>query len=348
MTKPDPEASAAAELLSTPEDALVVLDEHGHTAFASAAAARLLGGRPLVDGADIVSRLVPGPEVESLFDGRTRRIEARLRDATPPAWLELSVYPVPGAARGASADRTVVIARDVSALRRTREMREAFAGIVAHELRTPVTTIYGGAQLLADTAITEATRHEAALSVVREADRLYRLVEDLLVLARFDQPVVVADEPVLLQRFLPALVATEAARTGTPVDLHIPEDLAAAAGRQGYIEQVLHHLLLDALRVSPAVEAVVVDARQAGETIVVTVVDSGPTVDPAEASLLFELFHRSVRAASDASGANLGLFVCRRLVEAMGGEMLARPRPGGGMEVGFSLKVADGQGQGLE
>jgi signal transduction histidine kinase len=321
-----------------------VLDEQGIVVFANAAAPPLFGAQHLGTATDIAARLVMDPEDVAPFDGQTKRVEGRLRDVEPHRWLELAVYPVPGATRGRHADRTVVIGRDVSGSRRTRQMREAFASIVAHELRTPVTTIYGGAQLLADPTITEVTRHDAAASIAREADRLYRLVEDLLILARFDQPVVVADEPVLLQRFLPALVANEAVLATTAINVRVADDLAAVAGRQGYIEQVLHHLLLDAVRLSQGSGTVSVEARRAGDGIEVVVADSGPTVDAADAAALFELFHRSPRTVSDASGANLGLFVCRRLVEAMGGRIWARPRSGGGgMEVGFSLHVAEGQ-----
>jgi signal transduction histidine kinase len=269
-------------------------------------------------------------------------MEGRLRDATPPRWVELAVYPVAGESRDRAAHRTIVILRDISASHRTREMREAFASIAAHELRTPVTTIYGGAQLLADVTITEGTRHDVATAIVREADRLYRLVEDLLILARSDQPLVIADEPVLLQRFLPALVANEATRSNAPIHLRVADDLAPVAGRQGYIEQVLHHLLQDAVRLSPGRETVSVHARRTGDSVEVVVADSGPTIDVAEGGEFFELFHHSARTGSDASGANLGLFVCRQLVAAMRGRIWARPGARGGMETGFSLKLAEG------
>jgi two-component system OmpR family sensor kinase len=71
----------------------------------------------------------------------------------------------------------------------------------------------------------------------------------------------------------------------------------------------------------------------------VRVLDEGPGFDDAEAGQLFELFYRSQRAQARASGAGIGLFVCRRLVEAMGGRIWARPRRAGGAEFGFVLKL---------
>jgi signal transduction histidine kinase len=336
------DALPAANFAPALEDALIVLNGRGDVVFANPAAATLFAGQSLQTGVDIASRLELAAERPLRFDGLPERVEARLRARAHGGWLEVAAYPIP-AGLGAAAARTIVVARDISSRRREGELREAFASVVSHELRTPVTTIYGGAQLLADTSISDRTRQDAATAVVEEAERLYRIIEDLLVLARFDQPIAVVDEPVLLQRFVPVLVAREAARGDIPIRLQLPADLPAVAGGQGYIEQVLRHLLLSAVRFSAPGQAVSVGARRVRNAIEVVVTDSGPAIDAAEAGEMFELFHRSARTLSGASGANLGLFVCRRLVEAMGGRIWARPRRRLGAELGFALKVAEGQ-----
>jgi K+-sensing histidine kinase KdpD len=75
------------------------------------------------------------------------------------------------------------------------------------------------------------------------------------------------------------------------------------------------------------------------DEVQVRVLDEGPGFPDQEAGRLFELFYRSPTTASMAGGAGIGLFVCRRLIEAMGGRMWAQPRPTGGAEFGFALKV---------
>ncbi len=91
--------------------------------------------------------------------------------------------------------------RDVTGARNARDVRDAFIGILSHELRTPVTTIYGGAEMLARRAgtVTEEQRREVYDDIREEADRLYRLVENLLVLSRVErQGLQIETEPVLI------------------------------------------------------------------------------------------------------------------------------------------------------
>src|SRR4029078_8429045 len=84
---------------------------------------------------------------------------------------------------------TVYVLRDVTAFRQGQNLREAFLGLLSHELRTPVTTIYAAANVLArpSSTLDDETRQEILHDMVAESNRLYRLVEDLMVLARFDE-----------------------------------------------------------------------------------------------------------------------------------------------------------------
>ena len=205
-------------------------------------------------------------------------------------------------------------------------LREAFGRIVAHELRTPVTTIYGGAQLIADPSVSEETRLEAARSVAAEAERLYRTVEDLVVLARIDELTDLDDAPILLQRFLANVLRAEEPRfSSARFVADVPGDLPAVAGRQGYVEQVVRHLLVGAARLNPPNGLVRLIARARARDVEVRVVADGPPITADEARMMFDLFARLPHTAADASGANLGLFVARRIIEAMGGTIHARP-----------------------
>ena len=106
--------------------------------------------------------------------------------------------------------------RDVTAARNARAVRDAFLGVLSHELRTPVTAIYGNSEILARKSaadMPEERRREVYDDIRSEADRLYRLVENLLVLVRVERQGLTIDaEPVLLQRLIPRVVESEATR----------------------------------------------------------------------------------------------------------------------------------------
>ena len=234
--------------------------------------------------------------------------------------------------------------------REAQRRREAFIGVLSHELRTPITTIYAGAKFLTRGgrgAARRQAREEVLADVQAESERLYRLVEDLLVITKVERGrVEPAGEPLLLQRLLPRMAAAE--RVASPrlrVEVDVPESLPTVRGEETYVEQVVRNFLSNARKYSPAGGTVRLTAEVDGEEVVVRVLDEGPGFPAEEGERLFELFYRSPSTAEQASGAGIGLFVCRQLVEAMGGRAWARPRPGRGAEFGFSLpRVPEDEG----
>lgn len=234
------------------------------------------------------------------------------------------------------------LGRIMATERRANELREAFNSIVSHELRTPITAIYGGAKLLArrDRVLDDATRQELIDDLESEADRLYRLVEDLLILARSERGSIErVDEPVLVPRIVRRVVNSEQGRwPSARFEVNEDPSVATAAGDETYVEQVLRNLLSNAAKYSPpgAVTEVIVD--ETAEGVRIRVLDQGPGVDPDETAKLFELYYRSPATADQAGGAGIGLFVCRVLVEAMGGRIWAAPRAEGGAEFGVMLE----------
>jgi signal transduction histidine kinase len=223
---------------------------------------------------------------------------------------------------------------------RANELRDAFIGVISHELRTPITTIYGLSAMLRQRmeTLTPEVRAQAIEDVEAEADRLYRLVEDLLVLSRAERGRVdIAREPVGLGHVLRRAVDAESVRWPTRrFELDAPRDLPLVLGEEIYLEQVVRNLLTNAAKYSEAGGTVVVEAR-APDDVVVRVLDEGVGIAAEDVPHVFELFYRSAAVTRKASGAGIGLFVSRQLIEAMGGRIWATSRPERGAEVGFAM-----------
>jgi PAS domain S-box-containing protein len=261
--------------------------------------------------------------------------------ADPDRWVEIATYPVNvGVGLAAAGEETIVVMRDVTETLRRDRVRETFIGVLSHELRTPVTTIFGGSKLLAreSSSLDEATRRSIFNDIHAEAERLQRLVEDVVALNRFGEVTgEISWEPVLMQRVLPGVVKSEEERwPGVDFRLDIGPSLPTVSADPTYVEQVIRNLLSNAAKYGGG-STIVVSASAGDGEVIVRVLDDGPGFPSDETTRLFELFYRSPGTATTASGAGIGLFVCARLVAAMGGRIWAQPRPEGGAEFGFAL-----------
>jgi signal transduction histidine kinase len=131
--------------------------------------------------------------------------------------------------------------------------------------------------------------------------------------------------------------AEQASSQGLHVELDVPESLPTVRGEETYVEQVVRNFLSNARKYSPLGGTVRVTGEATDTEVIVRVLDEGPGFPAEEGERLFELFYRSPTTAEKASGAGIGLFVSRQLVDAMGGRAWARPRPKRGAEFGFAL-----------
>jgi GAF domain-containing protein len=224
--------------------------------------------------------------------------------------------------------------------RQAQDINRAFIGVVSHELRTPITTIYGGAKLLGRLGLDDVDRASIAADLEADAERLYRLTEDLLVMTRLERnDLEVGSEPVLVIRLLERVVASEQKRWPLiAFRLDVSQELEPVVGEDNYVEQIVRNLLGNAAKYSPAGSIVAVTAERHGDEIVVRVLDRGPGIRGEDPARFFSLFYRAPSTAQQASGAGIGLFVCDQLVRAMGGRLWAKAREGGGSEFGFALR----------
>jgi two-component system, OmpR family, sensor histidine kinase KdpD len=343
----DPAATAsAAELaavLAAVDAGIVVTDRSGRVRSLNEAAIRILDG-PIFDLRDLLGPLGQGGAAGP--DGVRETTELQVL-RLPDRWLEVSRYASDGATVGADDIGEVVIVRDVTTARQVQGLREAFLGMLSHELRTPVTSIYAACGLLSSRlqSATDDGRRDLVMDISAESERLLRLVEDLLILARFDEGIDLVQEPSLLQRVVPAVVERERRRwPEVEIELQIGRGLPVITGDETSVQQVVRNLISNAAKYGLGQPVMVQIAADDGEPgVSVRVLDRGPGVMPAESEALFRPFYRSPRTARGQGGAGIGLYVCRRLVEAMGGRLWARQRPGGGSEFGFWLPEYDYQ-----
>jgi PAS domain S-box-containing protein len=342
------EHAKAAELnavIRAMGDGIFVCAEDGQIVLSNPAAEAVFPEVAEQSYADVLAQIEdPGGDAPALG---TIGAPVELRARGPEErWIELSTYPV---ARGENEApergiETIVMLRDVTANRQRQAIRDTFIGVLSHELRTPVTTIFAGSKVLAkDDQLSPETRREIFSDIAVESERLHRLVEDVIAMTRFGEDEgEVGTEPVLIQRVLPVVIRSEEVRwPGVTFELDIPPSMPTAVADPTYVEQVVRNLLSNAAKYAGPGTTVRVGGRADDKEITVTISDDGPGFPTEEGDRLFELFFRSAQTASTAAGAGIGLFVCARLIKAMGGRIWAKPRPEGGAEFSFTLRIMD-------
>jgi PAS domain S-box-containing protein len=317
---------------------LLVVDPDGRIGYANAQALHSLRYVPdEIRKVSLRDLLSTAPALGLPTQG-VQHAEARRRDGTIfPVDFAISTFDLGGN------QYSIAVLTDISERLQTERLRDTFIGMLSHELRTPVTSIYGGSQVLMSRGdrLDPETRHELISDVASEAERLHRLIENLLVLARVERGQDLAGgEPVLLQRILPLIVERERALwPGTTIEVSIPAGLPTVRGHEGYVGQVVQNLLSNAAKYAGAGSMVQIVASRDDAGVSIHVLDDGAGIPPEHAEHVFDLYYRAPGAADRAPGAGIGLFVCRHIVTALGGRIWARSRPEGGAEFGFELPI---------
>lgn len=230
---------------------------------------------------------------------------------------------------------------DITDRRSAAELRDTFIGMLSHELRTPVTSIVGAGHMLRRPDLASTTREELIEDVVVESQRLERLVENLLVLARAERGAVEGGhDPVLVRPVLAQVIAEQARLTPrVRVAVEPAHDVPPILGDEAAVELIVRNLVSNAAKYGPADGTVRVRVTRDDDTVAIEVEDEGPGLPPGDELRIFELFYRSPGARRAASGAGIGLYVVRVLVEAMRGRISARNGPGGGACLTVRLPV---------
>jgi two-component system, OmpR family, sensor histidine kinase KdpD len=231
-------------------------------------------------------------------------------------------------------------AAEESHLRMEREqMRSALLSAVSHDLRTPLASITGAASTLLSQGerIPQATREDLLQSISEEAERLGRLVSNLLDMTRFQSgSVSLHRELVPLEDMVgTALSRLKARLAGHPVTSNLPDDLPPASVDEVLWGQLILNLIENSAKHTEEGTPIEIAAGATATEIWMEVRDRGPGFDPGEEQHIFEKFYRGHRAHT--VGAGLGLAICQAIAQAHGGSILASNRLGGGAVVRVTL-----------
>lgn len=231
-------------------------------------------------------------------------------------------------------------------VRSSQQAHRDFVANVSHELKTPLTSIQGFAQALVDgTASDGEGRARAGRIILQESDRLQRLVEELLALARFDAGQVVLERVALDLRELLAAVIERmrpaAAERGIELRQEIA-DLPRMVGDHDRLTQVFLNLLDNAIRHSRQGGRVIVTGERHRDQLALSVSDSGPGIQPEALPRLFERFYQvdSSRSGQAERGTGLGLAIAQEIVRAHGGSIAVDSTPGQGSVFSVRLPIS--------
>lgn len=281
---------------------------------------------PLVASGGGVGVLALLPEQKDRFDS----VEQRRQLDAFAAQLALAME------RADLAEQTQKARRDVEA----EQLRSSLLSSVSHDLRTPLAVITGSASafLESSSSLDDPSRRELVQTILEEAERLNRLIRNLLDMTRLESGAVrLNTEWLALEEVVGAVLSRAEARLANrDVRAKLPSDLPLVPFDAVLVEIALTNLLENALKYGA--DPVEISARVELGELLVEVVDRGPGIPENETSRIFEKFHRAGREGN-AGGVGLGLAICRAVVLAHGGRIWARNREDGGAAFCFTLPI---------
>jgi two-component system, OmpR family, phosphate regulon sensor histidine kinase PhoR len=325
------EQAETAALVESMIEGVIAADGRGRIVTANPAARRLLGYGPadsLPDLRELFRAKAAREIVDAVLSGES--VEDRQLEMDERAFL-VNARPLPAAG-------AVLVIHDLTETRRLEAVRRDFVANVSHELKTPLTSISGYAEtLLGDSPGPETTRRFLT-TILNNARRMQRLVDDLLDLSRIEsgrwQPsrVEVSIDAVARESWMALAGRADAQRV--QFDTRITADAALVCADLDALRQVLTNLLDNSLRHTSAGGHISCRGRREGAGVAVSVVDDGAGIPRDHLTRIFERFYRADASRSrEEGGTGLGLAIVKHLVEAHGGRVYAESELGRGTTV---------------
>ena len=240
----------------------------------------------------------------------------------------------------------------IELLKRTDSLRSALLSSVSHDLRTPLSSIKAAASSLLqdDMQWDDETRRSFLLTIEHEADRLNRLVGNLLDMSRIEGGALKAEKEwyPISELIHDVLGHLQDILHGREVHVCLPDDLPPVELDYLQMDQVLTNLLENAARYTPPNLPIEIFGEATDKHVIISIADHGPGIPPYDLERIFDKFYRisgTSRNTSSVMGTGLGLAVCRGLVEAHSGQIWAENRPGKGAIFRFTLPLTKTEGR---
>jgi two-component system phosphate regulon sensor histidine kinase PhoR len=325
-------------------EAVLAVDRDERVMTINATAARLLGTTREQSLGRSIQEIARNPELQR-FIQRGLASDRPIEDDLTLRGREIRYLQAHGAPiRDGQGLRigAVVVLNDVTRLRRLETMRREFVANVSHELKTPITSIKGFVETLANGALEDPVHARRFLEITaRQADRLIAIIEDLLTLARLEQDSEHGALPITRQNLRPLLLgAVEICRIkADPKRIELKVDCApdlVAEINAPLLEQAIVNLVDNAIKYSPEASTVELTATADDRSSVISVRDFGCGIEPSHIPRLFERFYRVDKARSRSlGGTGLGLAIVKHIMQAHRGSVGVDSAPGQGST--FSL-----------
>lgn len=282
---------------------------------------------------EVIRRLLSGGPAErtelELYSPRERILQLRA-DRCPIAGV---------------GDCALVVFHDITELKRLERMRSEFVANVSHELKTPLTTLQGAAETLLDGALSDPKNARAFVTAIKEeAERLHRLVEDLLSIARVESKSSGARQQAIpLGPFLEELAARYrplAARQGITLSVEPAAPGLQLQADRDQLAQALGNLLENAIKYNRSNGQVRLRSAAAAGSVTLEVEDTGIGIPAEDLPRIFERFYRVDKARSrETGGTGLGLAIVKHVAESHGGSVRAESRPNQGSRFLLTLPL---------
>lgn len=329
-------------LLSGCGAGVIVLDPADNIERASPEACRIMGlPHRQLEGRSLLQATLSGELHACVRLARESNSMQKCEIRAPgPGGSCMSITIIPTRLQTGGNSRCLVIANDVTELRRLETVRRDFVANVSHELRTPLTSIRAMAETLQDGALRDGDVADHFLGIIStEAQRLTRISEDLLVLSHAEsRPAETMS--VRLSELLEDVVnrfQKQAEKTGVQLQLQAPAGLCVV-GSPDQIEQVTINLIDNAIKYTQEHGRVTVTAEQQDGVVAVHVADTGIGIMSQDVPRIFERFYRVDKARSRQSGGTgLGLSIVKHIVESHGGHVTVESEFNRGSTFSFTL-----------
>jgi PAS domain S-box-containing protein len=250
-------------------------------------------------------------------------------------WNSANLY----ARDGKTVIATIAQGQDITERKKSEQLKDEFIGLVSHELRTPMTVITGSLRTAMSDGISLEDKEILLQNAIEGAGSLSAILENLLELSRYQADrLQIHTETVNIPDIANSVIEKLKERSEDRTFLlDFPDKLPPVQADPVRVERILYNLVENAVKYSPEKSVIKVFARKEKTMVVIGVADKGIGISPEDRGRIFELFERLGKSRSQ--GLGLGLVVCKRLVEAQGGQIWVESEPGQGSTFYFTLPM---------